>query len=74
MVGKEVGSSTISQQLAKLLFKGASQNKFQRAFQNWERMVCCSKFGERYTRRNHHALYFNKFDFLHNTNGDRTRF
>ena len=33
--GKRGGGSTISQQLAKLLFtKGASQNKFQRAFQN----------------------------------------
>lgn len=68
--GKRGGGSTISQQLAKLLFtKGASQNKFQRAFQKLKEWSVAVSLEKRYTKEEIITLYFNKFDFLHNSNG-----
>ena len=68
--GKRGGGSTISQQLAKLLFtKGASQNKFQRAFQKLKELSVAVSLEKRYTKEEIITLYFNKFDFLHNANG-----
>ena len=68
--GKRGGGSTISQQLAKLLFtKGASQNKFQRAFQKLKEWSVAVSLEKRYTKEEIITLYFNKFDFLHNANG-----
>ena len=68
--GKRGGGSTISQQLAKLLFtKGASQNKFQRAFQKSKEWSVAVSLEKRYTKEEIITLYFNKFDFLHNANG-----
>ncbi len=68
--GKRGGGSTISQQLAKLLFtKGASQNKFQRTFQKLKEWSVAVSLEKRYTKEEIITLYFNKFDFLHNANG-----
>lgn len=68
--GKRGGGSTISQQLAKLLFTGASsQNKFQRAFQKIKEWSVAVSLEKRYTKEEIITLYFNKFDFLHNANG-----
>lgn len=68
--GKRGGGSTITQQLAKLLFtKGASQNKFQRAFQKLKEWSVAVSLEKRYTKEEIITLYFNKFDFLHNANG-----
>lgn len=68
--GKRGGGSTITQQLAKLLFTGtAAQNKFQRAFQKLKEWVVAVSLEKRYTKEEIITLYFNKFDFLYNANG-----
>ncbi|MGX9986436.1 penicillin-binding protein 1A [Soonwooa purpurea] len=68
--GDRGGGSTISQQLAKLLFTGqASQNKFQRAFQKLKEWCVAVSLEKRYTKEEIVTLYFNKFDFLFNAKG-----
>ncbi len=68
--GKRGGGSTITQQLAKLLFTGnASQNKVQRAFQKLKEWIVAVSLEKRYTKEEIITLYFNKFDFLFNANG-----
>lgn len=68
--GKRGGGSTITQQLAKLLFTGAaSQNKLQRASQKLKEWVVAVSLEKRYTKEEIITLYFNKFDFLYNANG-----
>ena len=68
--GKRGGGSTITQQLAKLLFTGtASQNKIQRAFQKLKEWSVAVSLEKRYTKEEIITLYFNKFDFLYNANG-----
>ncbi len=68
--GKRGGGSTITQQLAKLLFTGsASQNKVQRAFQKLKEWAVAVSLEKRYTKEEIITLYFNKFDFTYNANG-----
>lgn len=68
--GERGGGSTITQQLAKLLFTGtASQNKIQRAFQKLKEWSVAISLEKRYTKEEIITLYFNKFDFLYNANG-----
>lgn len=68
--GKRGGGSTISQQLAKLLFtKGASQNKFQRAFQKLKEWSVAVSLEKRYTKEEIITMYFNKMDFNYNSKG-----
>ncbi|ASK31385.1 peptidoglycan glycosyltransferase [Chryseobacterium sp. T16E-39] len=68
--GGRGGGSTITQQLAKLLFTGgASQNKLARAFQKLKEWVVAVSLERRYTKEEIVTLYFNKFDFLYNANG-----
>ncbi|MDR2234626.1 MAG: transglycosylase domain-containing protein [Chryseobacterium sp.] len=68
--GGRGGGSTITQQLAKLLFTGtASQNKVERAFQKLKEWVVAVSLEKRYTKEEIVTLYFNKFDFLFNANG-----
>lgn len=68
--GDRGGGSTITQQLAKLLFTGnAAQNKIQRAFQKLKEWVVAVSLEKRYTKEEIVTLYFNKFDFLYNANG-----
>lgn len=68
--GKRGGGSTITQQLAKLLFTGtASQNSVQRVFQKLKEWVVAVSLEKRYTKEEIITLYFNKFDFVNNANG-----
>ncbi len=68
--GGRGGGSTITQQLAKLLFTGqASQNKVERAFQKLKEWVVAVSLEKRYTKEEIITLYFNKFDFVNNANG-----
>lgn len=58
------GGSTISQQLAKMLFPREKMNKFQlinRKFQEW---VIATRLETRYTKEEIIQMYLNKFDFL----------
>lgn len=68
--GQRGGGSTITQQLAKLLFTGnRSQNKVTRVFQKLKEWVVAVSLEKRYTKEEIITLYFNKFDFLYNANG-----
>lgn len=68
--GQRGGGSTITQQLAKLLFTGTrSQNKATAVFQKLKEWVVAVSLEKRYTKEEIITLYFNKFDFLYNANG-----
>ena len=68
--GNRGGGSTITQQLAKLLFTGKrSQNKVTAVFQKLKEWVVAVSLEKRYTKEEIITLYFNKFDFLYNANG-----
>jgi len=68
--GKRGGGSTITQQLAKLLFTGQrSTNKLVGVTQKLKEWVVAVSLEKRYTKEEIVTLYFNKFDFLYNANG-----
>ena len=68
--GKRGGGSTITQQLAKLLFTPeVSSNPLKRGFQKLKEWVVAVSLEKRYTKEEIITLYFNKFDFLYNANG-----
>ncbi|WP_434980568.1 penicillin-binding protein 1A [Daejeonia sp. YH14] len=68
--GERGGGSTITQQLAKLLFtQDPSTNKIKRGFQKLKEWVVAVSLEKRYTKEEIVKLYFNKFDFLYNANG-----
>ncbi|WP_341651597.1 transglycosylase domain-containing protein [Blattabacterium cuenoti] len=72
-LGKKGGGSTISQQLAKLLFTGPSaKNKFQRIHQKLLEWVMAIELEKRYTKEEIITMYYNKFDFLYNAKGIET--
>lgn len=72
-LGYKGGGSTISQQLAKLLFTGiSSKNKIQRLYQKLLEWVLSIELERRYTKEEIISMYFNKFDFLFNAKGIET--
>ncbi|WP_238784219.1 transglycosylase domain-containing protein [Blattabacterium cuenoti] len=72
-LGKKGGGSTISQQLAKLLFTGPSaKNKLQRIHQKLLEWVMAIELEKRYTKEEIITMYYNKFDFLYNAKGIET--
>jgi len=59
------GGSTISQQLAKMLFpREANQSKLEFALRKLKEWIIAIKLEKRYTKEEIIAMYFNKFDFL----------
>jgi penicillin-binding protein 1A len=76
-MGKSGGASTISQQLAKLLFTISEKNKGQEvAKSKWDRlsqkfpeMVIATHLERAYTKEEIIQLYLNQFDFLNNAVG-----
>lgn len=64
------GGSTISQQLAKMLFpRKENQNKFQVAIQKMKEWVIAARLEKQYTKEEIITMYLNKFDFLNNAVG-----
>lgn len=64
------GGSTISQQLAKMLFpRKENQNKLQIAIQKMKEWVIAVRLEKQYTKEEIIAMYLNKFDFLNNAVG-----
>lgn len=64
------GGSTITQQLAKLLFtKRASSNILKRGVQKLKEWIVAVKLERSYTKDEILTMYFNEFDFLYNANG-----
>ena len=67
------GASTITQQLAKMLFTGrASRNIFKRVGQKMKEWVVAIKLERQYTKNEIIAMYLNKYDFLNQAVGIRS--
>lgn len=68
--GSSGGASTITQQLAKLLFTvNRSSNKTERVFQKLKEWVVAAELEKRYTKEEIITMYLNKFDFVYNAKG-----
>jgi len=63
------GGSTITQQLAKLLYSPRASNKLQRLFQKPVEWVIAAKLERYYTKDEIVNLYLNKYDFNYNAVG-----
>lgn len=64
------GGSTISQQLAKMLFpRKDNQNLFQIGIQKMKEWVIATRLEKQYTKEEIIAMYLNKFDFLNHAVG-----
>jgi len=63
------GASTITQQLAKLLYSGHAETKLERLFQKPVEWVIAVQLEKYYTKEEIINLYLNKFDFLYNAVG-----
>ena len=63
------GGSTITQQLAKLLYSPRANNKLQRLFQKPVEWVIAAKLERFYTKDEIINLYLNKYDFNYNAVG-----
>jgi len=63
------GGSTITQQLAKLLYSPPANNKLQRVFQKPVEWVIAAKLERFYTKDEIINLYLNKYDFNYNAVG-----
>ncbi|MDR2222602.1 MAG: transglycosylase domain-containing protein [Flavobacteriaceae bacterium] len=72
-VGSSGGASTISQQLAKLLFHGeGSRNLLKRITQKAKEWVIAVKLESQYTKEEILTMYLNKADFVNNAVGIRS--
>ncbi|MDR0371579.1 MAG: transglycosylase domain-containing protein [Prevotellaceae bacterium] len=68
-LGKAGGGSTITQQLAKLLYSPASESLIGRAMKKPIEWVIAVKLERLYTKEEIIAMYLNQFDFLNNAVG-----
>lgn len=72
-LGRGGGASTITQQLAKMLFtKRASNSIFMRIIQKSKEWVIAIKLERQYTKHEILAMYLNKYDFLNLAVGIRS--
>ncbi|MHA7055617.1 penicillin-binding protein 1A [Aquimarina sp. M1] len=68
-LGKKGGASTITQQLAKLLFTGKRSRGWQRYTQKIKEWVIAARLERQYTKDEIMAMYLNKYDFLNQAIG-----
>ena len=67
------GASTITQQLARMLFTGQkSRNKIKRVLQKVKEWVVATKLERQYTKHEILTMYLNKYDFLNQAVGIRS--
>lgn len=72
-MGKDGGGSTITQQLAKLLFTGeGSKNIFERVLQKFKEYVIAVRLERQYTKQEILTMYLNKYDFINLAVGIRS--
>ncbi len=72
-LGKDGGASTITQQLAKMLFtKKASGNIAKRLIQKVKEWVIAIRLEKQYTKNEIITMYFNKYDFTNSAVGIRS--
>ncbi|KUO67675.1 MAG: penicillin-binding protein [Lutibacter sp. BRH_c52] len=73
MLGKDGGGSTITQQLAKLLFHGeGSRNIVERVLQKVKEYVIAIQLERQYTKQEILTMYLNKYDYLNLAVGIRS--
>jgi len=66
LVGKSAGGgSTITQQLAKMMFTNVSRSKVERIKQKFKEWVIAVQLERNFTKNEIISMYFNKFDFLY---------
>lgn len=63
------GASTITQQLAKLLFTGEKGRGWNRVFQKLREWIIAVRLERRYTKEEILTMYLNKFDFINGAHG-----
>ena len=69
-LGTDGGASTITQQLAKLLFNGeGSKNKIERGLQKIKEWIIAVRLERQYTKKEIIALYLNQVDFVNGAVG-----
>ncbi len=68
-LGKRGGGSTITQQLAKLLFHEQARTSIERFKQKIKEYIIAVKLEKSYTKEEIIALYFNQYDFLYQAVG-----
>lgn len=68
-LGQRGGASTITQQLAKMLFHRRSGNFFLATFQKLKEWIIAVRIEKNFTKEEIIALYLNKFDFNNNAVG-----
>jgi len=72
-LGKDGGASTITQQLAKMLFtRNVASNKIERVFQKVKEWVVAVKLERQYTKQEIITMYLNRYDFLNQAVGIRS--
>jgi penicillin-binding protein 1A len=68
-LGKNGGGSTVTQQLAKMLFSGTPMSGWGRLKQKLQEWIISAQLERRYTKDEIIAMYFNRFDFINNAVG-----
>lgn len=72
-LGQRGGGSTISQQLAKLLFhREGSKRKMERYVQKIKEWIIATRLERQYTKKEIITMYFNEYDFNNNADGIRS--
>ena len=72
-LGSKGGASTITQQLAKLLFtQEVSQNFVGRVMQKFKEYIIAIRLERQYTKEEIITMYFNKYDFIYQAVGIRS--
>jgi len=72
-LGSKGGASTITQQLAKLLFtEDVSKNFFGRVIQKFKEYIIAVRLERQYTKEEIVTMYFNKYDFVYQAVGIRS--
>jgi len=68
-LGRRGGASTLTQQLAKMLFTDRSPNFFTRTFQKFQEWIISAKLERQYTKEEIIAMYLNRFDWINQAVG-----
>ncbi|MBK8225650.1 MAG: transglycosylase domain-containing protein [Flavobacteriales bacterium] len=68
-LGKRGGASTLTQQLAKMLFTDRSGNAVKRVFQKFQEWIISARLERMYTKDEIIAMYLNRFDWVNQAVG-----
>ncbi|PCJ28582.1 MAG: penicillin-binding protein [Flavobacteriales bacterium] len=68
-MGSAGGASTLTQQLAKMMFDHKATNIVERIMQKFQEWILAVELEKRYTKNEIIIMYLNKFDFIYNAVG-----